>query len=81
MPAKTDQPNGLGPHSRNPHRYWARTAQMAQQPNPILVDKIGSCPYAALLARSASRRAGATDRPCHRADRAWHGDNRGAETA
>jgi len=42
--AKTDQPNGLGPHSRNPHRYWARTAQMAQQPNPIPVDKIGSCP-------------------------------------
>ena len=31
IPAKTDQPNGLGLHSRNPHRYWARTAQMAQQ--------------------------------------------------
>ena len=73
IPAKTDQPNGLGPHSRNPHRYWARTAQMAQQPNPIPVDKIaralwasaGSyglrtpdrCPQACPLVKATGRRA------------------------
>ncbi len=28
-------------HPLNPYSYWPRTAQTAQQPNPILVDKIG----------------------------------------
>src|SRR6266545_3127103 len=44
IPAKTDQPNGLTHGRANPHGYWLRTAEMAQQPNPTLVDKIGSCP-------------------------------------
>jgi hypothetical protein len=43
IPAKTDDSNGLAHASPNPHGYWARTAQTAKQPNPILVDKNGSC--------------------------------------
>jgi hypothetical protein len=42
--------NGLARTSRNPHDYSARTGQTAPQPNPILVDKNGSCPAASVFA-------------------------------
>ena len=44
-------------HALNSYSYWPRTAQTAQEPNPILVDKIGSCPATAAAVEGA-RRAG-----------------------
>src|SRR5437867_3791890 len=50
IPAKTDQWNGLADASRHRHGHWARTAQTAQQPNPIRVAKNRSRPGGSAVA-------------------------------
>jgi hypothetical protein len=41
IPAKTDHANGPPHHPLNPHNYYARAAQTAQQPKTMPGDRIG----------------------------------------